>query len=165
VAVRDRLTRRATRSRTAVPWQGWSRRDLRRGKAEASAGSTTGGRRITTQGDYMQSDDVGRWRPDAVSSEEPCTASVLDPRRSGEALMARQVGRRSCGAKAAVRRDELGGASMQPSTATLPGKLLRQPRNLVIVELILSPILFIAGIHFPRVLLHNQGYPRFVLIH
>jgi hypothetical protein len=46
-----------------------------------------------------------------VSSEEPRTASSLDPRGSGEALMARQVGRRSCGAKAAVRRDELGGAS------------------------------------------------------
>jgi hypothetical protein len=87
----------------------------------------------------------------------------LDPRGSGEALMARQVGRRSYGAKAAVRCDELGGASMQPSTATLPGKLLRQPRNLVIVELISSPILFTAGIHFPRVLLHNQGYPRFAL--
>jgi hypothetical protein len=84
----------------------------------------------------------------------------LNPRESGEALMARQVGRRSYGAKAAVRRDELGGASMQPSMATLPGKLLRQPRNVVIVELILSPILFIAGIHFPHVLLHNQGYPK-----
>jgi hypothetical protein len=47
-----------------------------------------------------------------------------------------------------------------PPTATLPGKLLRQPRNLVIIELILSPILFVAGIHFPRVLLHNQGYPK-----
>jgi hypothetical protein len=34
----------------------------------------------------------------------------LDPRGGGEALMARQVGRRSCGAKAAVGRDELGGA-------------------------------------------------------
>jgi hypothetical protein len=41
----------------------------------------------------------------------------LDPRGGGEALMARQVGRRSCVAKAAVRRDELGGTSMQPSTA------------------------------------------------
>jgi hypothetical protein len=111
VAARDRLARRATRSRTAVPWQGRSRRDLRRGKAEASAGSATGGRRITMQGDDVQSDDVWRWRPDAVSSEEPRTASSLDPRGSGEALMARQVGRRSCGAKAAVRRDELGGAS------------------------------------------------------
>jgi hypothetical protein len=47
-----------------------------------------------------------------------------------------------------------------PPTATLPGKLLRHPRNLVIVELILSPILFIAGIRFPSVLLHNQGYPK-----
>jgi hypothetical protein len=74
--------------------------------------------------------------------------------------LARRVGRKSYGAKAAVRRDELGGASMQSSTATLPGKLLRQPRNLVSVELILSPILFTAGIHFPHVLLHNQGYPK-----
>jgi hypothetical protein len=40
----------------------------------------------------------------------------LGPRGGGEALIARQVGRRSCGAKAAVRRDELGGASMQPNT-------------------------------------------------
>jgi hypothetical protein len=31
-----------------------------------------------------------------------------------------------------------------PPTATFPGKLLRHPRNLVIVELILSSILFIA---------------------
>jgi energy-converting hydrogenase Eha subunit F len=49
---------------------------------------------------------------------------------------------------------------MQSSTATLPGKLLRQPRNLIIIELFSSPILFTAGIHFPRVLLHNQGYPK-----
>jgi hypothetical protein len=47
-----------------------------------------------------------------------------------------------------------------PPTTTIPGKLLRQPRNLIIVELILSPILFTAGIYFPRVLLHNQGYPK-----
>jgi hypothetical protein len=33
--------------------------------------------------------------------------------------LVRRVGRRSCGAKTAVRRDELGGASMQPSTAVL----------------------------------------------
>jgi hypothetical protein len=33
-------------------------------------------------------------------------------------------------------------------TTTIPGKLLRQPRNLVIVELILSLILFTVGIHF-----------------
>jgi hypothetical protein len=43
---------------------------------------------------------------------------------------------------------------------TIPGKLLRHPRNLVIIELILSPILFIAEIHFPPILLHNQGYPK-----
>jgi hypothetical protein len=43
----------------------------------------------------------------------------LDHSGGGEALMARQVGRRSCGAKAAVGRDELGGALMQPSTAVL----------------------------------------------
>jgi hypothetical protein len=42
-----------------------------------------------------------------------------------------------------------------------PSKLLRHPRNLVTVELILSPILFAAGVHFPSVLLlHNQGYPK-----
>jgi hypothetical protein len=74
--------------------------------------------------------------------------------------LARRVGRRSCGAKAAVRRDELEGASMQSSTATLPDKLLRHPRNLVIVELFSSPILFATGVHFPRVLLYNQGYPK-----
>jgi hypothetical protein len=71
------------------------------------------------QDDDVQSDNVWRWRPDAMSSEEPHTASSLDPRGGGEAFMARQVGRRSCGAKAAVRRDELGGASMQPNTAVL----------------------------------------------
>jgi hypothetical protein len=76
--------------------------------------------------------------------------------------LARRVGRRGCGAKAAVRRDELGGASVQSSTATLPGKLLRQPRSLVIVELFSSPILFATGLHFPSVLFHN---PRFALIH
>jgi hypothetical protein len=46
------------------------------------------------------------------------------------------------------------------SPTASPGKLLHQPRNLVSIELILSPILFIAEIHFPRVLLHNQGYPK-----
>jgi hypothetical protein len=96
MAARDRPARRATRSRTAVPWQGRSRRDLRRGKAEASAGLTIGGKRITMQGDDVQSNDVWRWRPDAVSSEEPCTVSSLNPSEGGEALMARQVGRRSC---------------------------------------------------------------------
>jgi hypothetical protein len=43
----------------------------------------------------------------------------LDPSGGGEAPMARQVGRRSCGAKAVVGRDEFRGASMQPSTAVL----------------------------------------------
>jgi hypothetical protein len=47
-----------------------------------------------------------------------------------------------------------------PPTATLPGKLLRHPRNLVTVEYFSSPILFIAGIHFLPVLLYNQGYPK-----
>jgi hypothetical protein len=46
------------------------------------------------------------------------------------------------------------------SPIAIPGKLLRHPRNLVTVELILSPILFIAGIYFPPILLHNQGYPK-----
>jgi hypothetical protein len=41
-----------------------------------------------------------------------------------------------------------------------PGKLLRHPRNLATVELFSSPILFTVGIHFPPVLLHNQGYPK-----
>jgi hypothetical protein len=95
VAARDRLARRATRPRTAVPWQERSRRDLRRGKAEASASLTTGGRRIIMQGADAQSDDVWRWRPDAVSSEEPRTVSSLNPSGGGEALMVRQVRRRS----------------------------------------------------------------------
>jgi hypothetical protein len=47
-----------------------------------------------------------------------------------------------------------------PPTATLPGKLLRHPRNLITVEHFSSPILFATGIHFPPVLLHNQGYPK-----
>jgi hypothetical protein len=55
------------------------------------------------------------------------------------------------------RGDYLFGHSLP---TTIPGKLLRQPWNLVIVELILSPILFIAGIHFPPILFHNQGYPK-----
>jgi hypothetical protein len=36
-----------------------------------------------------------------------------------------------------------------------PGELLRHPRNLVTVEHFLLPILFIAGIHFPPVLLYH----------
>jgi hypothetical protein len=46
-----------------------------------------------------------------------------------------------------------------PPTATLLGELLRYPRDLVIVELFSSPILFATGIHFSPVLLHNQGLP------
>jgi hypothetical protein len=51
---------------------------------------------------------------------------------------------------------------LRPSstTATFPGKLLCHSRNLVTVELFSSPNLFTAGIHFPHVLLHNQGYPK-----
>jgi hypothetical protein len=45
----------------------------------------------------------------------------LDPSGGGEAVMARQVGRRNCGAKAAVGRDKLRGISKQPSTAVLQG--------------------------------------------
>jgi hypothetical protein len=45
-------------------------------------------------------------------------------------------------------------------TTTISGELLRHSWNLVIVELFSSPILFTAGIHFPRILLHNQGYPK-----
>jgi hypothetical protein len=41
-----------------------------------------------------------------------------------------------------------------------PTRLLRHPRNLVTVEHFSSSILFIAGIHFPLVLLHDQGYPK-----
>jgi hypothetical protein len=46
-----------------------------------------------------------------------------------------------------------------PPTAIL-GKLLRHPRSLVTVEHFSSPILFAMRIHFPPVLLHNQGYPK-----
>jgi energy-converting hydrogenase Eha subunit F len=41
-----------------------------------------------------------------------------------------------------------------------PGEFLRHPQNLVTVEHFSSPILFATGIHFPFVLLHNQGYPK-----
>jgi hypothetical protein len=50
----------------------------------------------------------------------PRTRAVRACADGGEAWR-RQVGRRSCGAKAAVRRDKLGGASMQPNTAVLQG--------------------------------------------
>jgi hypothetical protein len=41
-----------------------------------------------------------------------------------------------------------------------PSKLLRHPQNLATVELFSPSILFTTGIHFPPVLLHNQGYPK-----
>jgi hypothetical protein len=63
--------------------------------------------------------------------------------------------------------------SGHPPPTTIPGELLRHPmnlssptspslpyRNLVTVEHFSPPILFAAGIHFPPVLLHNQGYPK-----
>jgi hypothetical protein len=43
---------------------------------------------------------------------------------------------------------------------TIPGKLLRHPQNLVTVEYFSSPTLFNTGLHFPPVILHNQGYPK-----
>jgi hypothetical protein len=42
----------------------------------------------------------------------------LDPHGGEGALMARQVGRRSCEAKAAVGRDELRGDAVQPGTTS-----------------------------------------------
>jgi hypothetical protein len=77
VAARDRPARRATRSRTAVPRRGRPRRDLRRGQAEVSAGSTTGGRRIIMQGNDVQSDDVWRGRRSCKTrrSERNCTGT------------------------------------------------------------------------------------------
>jgi hypothetical protein len=45
-------------------------------------------------------------------------------------------------------------------TSTLPGKLLHHPRNLAIVKHFSPPILLATGIHFPPVLLHNQGYTK-----
>jgi hypothetical protein len=55
---------------------------------------------------------------------------------------------------------EAGATRREFDVQRMTGKLLRHPWNLVIVELILSPILFTAEIHFPPILLHNQGYPK-----
>jgi hypothetical protein len=55
------------------------------------------------------------------------------------------------------REEYLSGYS---SPTAIPGKLLRHPRRLVIVEHFSSPIWFATGIHFLSVLLHNQGYPK-----
>jgi hypothetical protein len=84
----------------------------------------------------------------------------LSSRPRGPQHPAAPIPRRSPSKTTSHRGDYLFGHFLP---TTIPGKLLRQPRSLVIVELILSPILFIAGIHFPRVLLHNQGYPKVCL--
>jgi hypothetical protein len=55
---------------------------------------------------------------------------------------------------------EAGATRREVDVKRMTGKLLHQPWNLVIVEIILSPILFITEIHFPHVLLHNHGYPK-----
>jgi hypothetical protein len=165
MAARDRLARRATRSHTAVPWQRRSRRDLQRGKADASAGPATGGRRITMQGNDVQSDGVQhmavfplgklRSRPSWCAGgsrlmdikgrrgegngRSPAALRTargefgggqvradLDPRGGGEALMARQVGRRSGEMKAAViarriRKEQLRGCADRVSAAHVHG--------------------------------------------
>jgi hypothetical protein len=58
VTARGRPARRAARPSTAVAWRGQPRRDLRRGKAEASAGPATRGKVVTVQGNDVQRDDV-----------------------------------------------------------------------------------------------------------
>jgi hypothetical protein len=74
MAARDRLARRATRSRTVVTWRGWPRRDLRRGKAEASASPAVGG--------AMQSDDVqGDAATELVYRKVACGAGGAAVRR------------------------------------------------------------------------------------
>jgi hypothetical protein len=55
------------------------------------------------------------------------------------------------------RGDYLFGHSLP---TTIPGKLLRHPRNLITVKYFSSSILFATGVHFSPVLLHNQGYPK-----
>jgi hypothetical protein len=67
--------------------------------------------RCTRSKRARRKDGKARWRLVAMSSGEPRTTSSLEPHGSGEALMARQVGMRSCGAKAAVRHDELRGGT------------------------------------------------------
>jgi hypothetical protein len=57
----------------------------------------------------------------------------------------------------AMNEEYLSGHS---SPTAIPDKLLRHPRNLVTVEYFSSPILFSAEIHFPPILLYNQGYPK-----
>jgi hypothetical protein len=49
---------------------------------------------------------------------------------------------------------------LYPVNLSSPTSLSFPHRNLATVELFSSPILFTAGIHFPPVLLYNQGYPK-----
>jgi hypothetical protein len=96
----------------------------------------------------------GRWRP---LRRKPWSEG------SGRAWRAW----RSCGA---ARHDELPSSirksRREQRDASLtcnvwPTSFFVNHGNLVIVKLILSsPILFTAGIYFPRILLHNQGYPK-----
>jgi hypothetical protein len=57
-------------------------------------------------------------------------------------------------------REENLSSHLPPTTTYSPGKLLRHPRNLAIVEHFSPPILLATGIHFPPILLHYQGYPK-----
>jgi hypothetical protein len=63
--------------------------------------------------------------------------------------------------------------SSHPPPTTIPSKLLHHPmnlssstspsfpyQNLITVKHFSSPILLATGIHFPPVLIHNQGYPK-----
>jgi hypothetical protein len=47
-----------------------------------------------------------------------------------------------------------------PTTIPWQASLSFPYRNLATIELFSSLILFIAGIHFPPVILHNQSYPK-----
>jgi L-fucose isomerase-like protein len=58
MTARGRPARRAARPSTAVAWRGRPWRDLRCGKAEASAGLATRGKGVTVQGNDVQRDDV-----------------------------------------------------------------------------------------------------------
>jgi hypothetical protein len=55
---------------------------------------------------------------------------------------------------------EAGATRREFDVQRMTGELLRQPRNLVIAELILSPILFTAGIHFPPILPPHSKLPQ-----
>jgi hypothetical protein len=55
---------------------------------------------------------------------------------------------------------EAGATRREFDVQRMTGELLRQPRNLVIVELFSSPILFATGIHFLLFFFHIQNYPK-----